>query len=193
VAKPAIDEYTTPDEAVDALEGLGADDHRRLDLLARNRAWGLRQKGWPDVLNTAIERILSGTRRWPRQVPLVAFVAQTMRSVADEFRQQEGRDKVVVESDLLGGVDEPGTSIFQRVASDVATPEQELIAKETLARIEGLFAGDEEGLGIVMARAEGYSPAECHEMLDLTPTQYDTALKRVRRKLLRSNARDHDL
>jgi DNA-directed RNA polymerase specialized sigma24 family protein len=115
-----------------------------------------------------------------------------MRSVADEFREQEARDLSVSESDLLASEGDVQVSIFERVASSEGTPEEELIAKETLARIENLFADDAEGLGIVMARAEGYAPAETQKLLDLTPTQYDSGLKRVRRRLLRSKAQEHD-
>lgn len=192
MAEPAIDDYATPDETIDALAGLSAAEHRRLERLARNRAWGLRHRGWEDILNTAIERTLAGTRRWRRRVPLVAFLAETMRSVADELRAQESRDLSVPESDLPGAEDEQ-ISIFERVASCASTPEEEMIAKEILARIEELFVGDEEGLGVVMARAEAYGPAETQDLLGLTPTQYDSALKRVRRKLLRGNVQDHDL
>lgn len=192
MAELAIDDYATPDEAIDALERLDAGEHRRLERLARNRSWGLRHRGWEDILNTAIERVLAGTRRWRRRVSLVAFLAETMRSVADEYRDQESRNRSVAESDLLASEGNVQVSIFERVASGEGTPEEELIAKETLARIENLFADDAEGLGIVMARAEGYDPAETQSLLDLTSTQYDSGLKRVRRRLLRSKAQEHD-
>lgn len=192
MAEPPIDDYATPDEAINALERLDADEHRRLERLARNRSRGLRHRGWEDILNTAIERICSGSRRWRRRVPLMAFLAQTMRSVVDEFRDEESRDLSVPESNLLAPEGDVQISIFERVASSEGTPEEELIAKEALARIENLFADDAEGLGIVMARAEGYAPAETQELLDLTPTQYDSGLKRIRRRLLRSKAQEHD-
>jgi DNA-directed RNA polymerase specialized sigma24 family protein len=62
-------------------------------------------------------------------------------------------------------------------------PEKEAGAREELKAIEAQFCDDDEGLAVVMARAEGYSPEEIQKMFNLNPTQYDSTLKRIRRRL----------
>ncbi|MBT1517494.1 hypothetical protein KIP88_45225 [Bradyrhizobium sp. SRL28] len=61
----------------------------RLSLLARAWAAGLRYHDTDDLLYEALDRILSGRRLWPSEVPLPAFLSQVMRSIASQWRQED--------------------------------------------------------------------------------------------------------
>lgn len=161
----AESEYATADEAAVALEQLGPGGRIRLEKIARNRLRGLNTE-WEDLLQEALTRILEGSRKWPRNLPIINFVAGVMKSLASERWQQQSRsynEESLSESN-------PG-------------PEKEAEAREELKAIEAQFGDDDEGLAVVMARAEGYSPEEIQNMFNLTPTQYDSTLKRIRRRL----------
>lgn len=59
-------------------------DLLRLGAIARMRARGLPGLDALDLLNEALLRLLAGTRSRPANVPLVALLATTMRSVAHD-------------------------------------------------------------------------------------------------------------
>ena len=71
-------------DIVDELRGLTDADLGRLEQIARLRAIGLHDVEWRDLLHEAVTRMLEGTRQWPKDVGLVVFLRQTMRSIASE-------------------------------------------------------------------------------------------------------------
>ena len=158
-------EYASPEEAAAALEQLGPADRIRLQKLARSRLHGLNAQ-WEDLLQEALTRILEGTRRWPRDVSLINFVAGVMRSLASENWHQQSRSH----SQESGSESHPG-------------PEKEAEARAEIKAIEDHFGDDDTALAVVMARFEGYSPEEIQTMFTLTSTEYDSTLKRIRRKI----------
>lgn len=188
MAEHAPDDHASIDEAVAALEQLGTADKVRLEKIARNRVRGLRHVDWTDVLQEAVARIIEGTRKWPRQVPLISFLAGVMRSIANEHWEQHSRTTaagIVSEVDAQPFGETVSGGIVEAVPSGNPGPDRELEAKRELEAIEELFTDDEDALAIVMARAEGYSPAEIQKDFDMNPTQYASALRKIRRRLLR--------
>ena len=167
-----------PDRDVaDALRTLADADLLRLQAIARLRARVLPGVDWADLLQEAVLRCLDGSRAWPVGVPLVAFLAMTMRSVADDHRRRHRRET------------RAGLSAGQAAAAALADPgpdpERAMQAVQALAGIERLFAGDEIALRIVAGLAEGLSPLEIRTRNGFGQTLYDTARKRMRRALMR--------
>jgi RNA polymerase sigma factor (sigma-70 family) len=163
-----VSEYVSPDDAAAALEALGTADRIRLELIARNRLHSS-SDAWTDLLQEAVKRILEGTRKWPRGVPLVAFVAEVMRSLASEYKRQQRQIQP----------ENPTNSPI----SDNPGPDREAEARAEIRAIEDHFGDDDQALAVVMAKFEGYSPEEIQDMFSLTSTQYDSTLKRIRRKV----------
>lgn len=161
-------EFVSSDEAAAALAALSPADRIRLEKLARNR---LHDAGdaWRDLLQEAVRRILDRSRKWPRGVPLIAFVAEVIRSLASEYRRQESRLTM--------------DDATKTLVSDNPGPDREAEARSEMKAIENHFGDDDEALAVIMARFEGYPPEEIQTMFNLTSTQYDTTLKRIRRKM----------
>ena len=63
----------SPDDVRQALASLSDTDLLRLKQIGKLRSSGL-PLTWEDLLNEALRRMLSGARRWPRSVPLVAVM-----------------------------------------------------------------------------------------------------------------------
>ena len=114
-------------------------------------------------------RILDGTRKWPRNVPIIVFVAGVMRSLAGEYWKEQRQIRFD---------DQTGSAI-----SADHGPERTASAKAELKAIEAYFGDDDEGWFVAMARADGYSPEEIQHMFNFTSTRYDSTLKRIRRKI----------
>lgn len=172
-------------EVVEALNRLTKAALLRLKRIGQLRAAGLSGTGWDDLLNEAICRALSGDRRWPKGVPFVAFLAQTMRSIASEERR---RIRTQPSSTGTKEASDDSRGVAQEAAEDL-TPERLLLAKDAIRRIEALFADDPLALEVLNGLALGLEPDEIMERTGSTKTQYASAQRRIRRQLVRR----HDL
>jgi DNA-directed RNA polymerase specialized sigma24 family protein len=157
-----------PTEAALALKLVTDMDLLRLKTIARLHARGLPPDvAWDDLLQEAITRVLTGRRRKPDAVAMVAFLAGVMRSLRSEHWRR-----------VRGG----GAVVRQELAPD---PERALIAAQELEAIGRLFADDLVVLRIITGLAEGLSPEEIRLAFGLSTTDYDSARRRMRRCLLR--------
>jgi DNA-directed RNA polymerase specialized sigma24 family protein len=130
-----------------------------------------------DVLHEAITRALDGSRKWPRDMPILAFLSGIMRSICDDqWRRARREIEVLVRAedlvDLCGPVISP-------------SPERVVNAAQSLAAINRLFASDPLALKIIAGLAEGLTPAEVCKLHGMSERQYRTTRKRMRRALLR--------
>ncbi len=163
------------------MAGASSADLVRLKALARLWARGLPGGvGWTDVLHEAIARALDGSRKWPPDVPILAFLSGIMRSICDDQWRRARRElEVLVHgedlADLCGSGDEMKSP----------SPERVVAAAQSLAAIDLLFACDPLALKIIAGLAEGLTPREICKLHGMSERQYDTTRKRMRRALLR--------
>lgn len=163
---PSIDE---------ALAALSDADIARLYKLSRLRAYALHDIDDKELLHMAIERALSGRRPWPPGVPLIAFLAEVMRSIADDYLKREQRhvdDEPIIDD-----------RAHLNPGQQNSTPEGLHYAKYALEAVDKHFEDDEEAWLVVNAWAEGYTGKELETHTGLTDKQYEAAAKRIRRNL----------
>ena len=177
-------EIATREECAEALGQLSDEDYERLEKIARLRVVGLHAVAWRDLLHDAIERLLDGRRRWPRNVPLVVFLRETMRSIAnDHWRRLDG-PVVVAESEMVTD-DQTDSRPVANAVDETADPERHASAEETIRRIEDAFEGDDEALRVLAAMATGQSPREIQQEIGMDETRYASTRRRIRRRLQR--------
>jgi RNA polymerase sigma-70 factor (ECF subfamily) len=169
-----------------AIQCLSEGDLLRLKALARLRARSLPGIEWADILNETIMRALSGTRRWPHGVPIISFLAWSMRSVCDEYWRKTRRERRVIVSSEGTRTTWPPDQADEAPDAD---PERTAAAVQMLAVLDALFAQDETALKIIAGLEDGLSAAEIRLRYGLSETEYDSARKRMRRTLLRHNLR----
>jgi DNA-directed RNA polymerase specialized sigma24 family protein len=175
-------------------------DLLRLKTIARLHARGLPPDvGWEDLLQEALTRVLTGTRTAPEGVSTVAFLAGVMRSLRSEHWRRvaaglgaggDGRRRAGPTSDYRSY---PSREAALRDAGletaalpdPVADPERSLIALQELDAIERLFADDPVVLRIIDGLGEGLTAEQIRATLGLSKTDYDSARRRMRRRLLR--------
>ena len=170
-------------EVVAALDALTPEDLLRLRQLAKLRSSALVVMDWEDLLNEAIQRALEGVRQWPRLVPFMAFMVQTMRSIASEERRERQANLTVSEVDLVSS--DSSTLALDQLTVNEVDPAREIEAREFLSNIESMFASDEDALAVLRGFALGLTPNEIRESNGLTATQYATTQRRIRRALAR--------
>ena len=173
-----IEEAPAQQDVARAIDELSDGDLLRLKVLARQRARGLPGGvAWTDLLQETVLRALSGARRWPAGVPLMAFLAGVMRSICSEhWRRAQRERQVLVDAEA---------SAERADGSPGADQERVVAAAEALAAIYCRFAEDATVLKIMVGLAEGFSASEIRSRHEMTQTEYDSARKRLRRAILR--------
>lgn len=181
------------EEVAAVLAAMSDADLVRLEQFARLRAAGMRWLDWRDLLHDAIDRVLDGTRRWPSRLPFIVFMRETIRSIAHEAWRSRAEGPITTEADLPISCDADEPVLLQRVAADVPDPEREIIARQMLGKIEALFANDPNVSAILSGMADGRAPEEIQEQAGMSPTQYASAQKRIRRGLTRAFSEGREL
>ena len=182
---PLVDKrILTPAQTALALELVDQMDLLRLKSIARLYVRGLPPEiAWDDLLQEALTRVISGSRRRPEGVTTVAFVAGILRSLRAEYwrrvtRESGGHGKLRIDH-------ENDESFALDLPDPAAGPERALSARQELDAIKQLFAADLVALKIIDGLGEGLSADQIRRSTGLSKTDYDSARRRMRRILLR--------
>jgi DNA-directed RNA polymerase specialized sigma24 family protein len=180
----AIGELSKPEtkhlafeEVLEQLDSLSPRDKRRLKLTELRRLSGTDfQEGL--LYQEAVCQVLLGERRCPREGSFVAFLAQSMRSVASHRRKELARQVPITKVDASGNlVDVP-------IAADQLNPEEALIEQEVadvVTEIYKLLEGDEEAQLTIVAITLGKKGKELRDELGIDQARFDYIMKRIRR------------
>ena len=163
--------HLTPGEVRRIIGRLRGPDLVRLAALARVWAAGLRQYDADDLLNEALDRVLSGRRPWPVDVPLPAFLSQVMRSIASQWRQEDRREPLKE--------DETGVMFEEEGHNPGACYEM----GDLITRMRRALATDPPALGVFEHILADSDREDAQAALDMNATQYDTARRRMVRQL----------
>jgi len=166
------DDASTGDVAR-ALAALTHAELLRLKRLAQLRARLVPGLDWEDLLNDALLRALDGSRRWPRSVPLRAFLAGIMRSLADA-RARERRQRIE-------------RSLAEAGGDSVAAPDAQVHARQCLKAIAAFFAADGEILMLIAELTHRQAGPAAASPPALSPKRRDAARKRLARAILRGD------
>ena len=136
-----------------------------------------------ELFQEAIYRAIAGTRKCPKGVSVVRFVAEAIRSIAhDELQKVEyQRDEVSVHDETIENPEaitpqEPGQTAEGRMISN----EQ---IRGTENRLLELFDGDDEAQLIVLGMLTGTEGADLREVTGLDQTGFNSKRRYVRRKI----------
>ena len=179
----AIRKIASKQDVVNRLRGLTNAELRRLERIARIRMIGLHEIEWQDLLHEAIVRMLDGTRQWPKDVDLVFFLRQTMRSIASDYWRRRKVNPVVSESQLRDPSEEVEGTLLEVAVDPTADPERDAEVAETITQIKQAFEGDLEALHVLSGMAIGKSPREIQDEGHMDARRYATTQKRIRRRL----------
>jgi RNA polymerase sigma-70 factor (ECF subfamily) len=134
------------------------------------------------MLQEALTRVFAGSRRRPESVTVVAFVAGVLRSLRSHYWRRLRRE---LRNDQLR-IDRQGDeSVALDLIDPTPGPERALDARQQLALIKMLFADDPQALTIIDGLAQGLSAERIRLSTGLSKTDYDSARRRMRRRVLR--------
>ena len=167
--------FATPHEARDAINKLQKADHAKLLAIARGFA-RIRLRNSvvapEDLLHDAVVKTLDGRRRWNREVSILKHLDRVMESDAGHL----------VEQRVARGTGHLPENHSEPAAHD-PDPEGRLQGHDELDDLVALFCDDQTALDILRLKRDGYSASEIQSELGMGKTQYETATKRIRRRL----------
>jgi len=172
------EEYAIADEVRAELARLQRAEWHSLELRARTLARGsiISPK---ELVHTAVERLLApGERHWHPAETIQNCIARTMRSLVQDWWRRDQRSIVAANATSAGLRDDPGP---HRIAA----------ARQAFANLSIILEDDKNTLEIALAMAAGQTPTEIQTHHRITQTEYDTALKRIRRALRKLNRTDY--
>jgi hypothetical protein len=169
------------------MEALGEADLVRLEKFARYRVRGLGRRAsgrsHEDLLNEAIADTLDPEkRRWNKDVSFVRYLIGAMRSISSHWGEQFDADEPRLESEVVRTSEEgEPLSPLDLAGSDAPGAERTAEAKQQLELIEKMIAGDRIVSDILGGMRAEMLPSEIRDALGLSQTEYETAMKRLRR------------
>ncbi|MGY3532204.1 sigma-70 family RNA polymerase sigma factor [Bradyrhizobium sp. USDA 4452] len=171
--------HFAPEEVLEKLDSMSADDKRKLRLIERRRRGGTDFQE-NELYCEALTQAIVGQRHCPREESFVAFLAQSMRSIASHRRKALGRK----ESLTSDGRGHDGGE--KQVASDQLDPEALLIEKQAEDVIKVIYEaleGDEEAQLAVIAISGQNRGKALRDEIGVDQAGYDYIMKRIRRTL----------
>lgn len=138
-----------------------------------------------DLLEEAVIDTLAGNRRWNKsKVSFAGHLRGAVRSISSHWEEQFNPDEPHLESELTSVSPEGKEwNPLMQVKSSMPNQDRVLDAKQQVEEIERLFADDMVPSLIIQGFREGMSGPEVRTTLELSQTEYDTAMKRIRRKV----------
>jgi len=182
---------TTPDEINAAVETLSGTEWYRLRKFADAHILLLGEKAGdrrgPDLLNTAFERLLDGSRTWDKtKVGFMGLLYGAMRSIANSWLRKKVTPteapvlaSALVKEDEDGNLSDPAED-FESQSPDDATM---LVYRTTLDQINKVCADDEEIQMVLEGFRDGLDPSGIRELWGFSQTKYNAIVRRMRRRL----------
>lgn len=195
---PGIRRFATNDDVRMSIEMLSDIDKVRLMKAATILLPGSEYGCAMDLVNEAVLRTMNGEdasgRRWPIHVPFMAYMIETMRSLASDSRRSfDARKKLSYEflATETMTADEVLFQDFDIYAESAENEFEEMQNRQELETrqnadlrvMDDAFKDDAQIQWILMGYKDGYSAAEIRELSEMSKTEYATAQRRLRRKI----------
>lgn len=168
------DAYLTILEIKALIKVLTAADIFRLSHIAKQYKYCLMDAD--ELLNEAIVVTASGTRKFRRTVPLVAFLAETMWSIASNEKRKLDRKAAPID-------DDPVNDPILNLPDNTVSLENEAAADQELKHIYELFKDDDDVTMLLMGICDGLTPDEICKTANWNRTTYNSVRKKLRRGL----------
>lgn len=140
-----------------------------------------------DLLFITFEKVYDGSRNWPKNLKVLKFFQNTMQSVLDNEL------KKVKEELLLNSPNEDGEEPINSIPDNSAGIENKIITEQEIDNIFSLFNDDKIAKELIEGRMENLNKKELLELLNLTDVEYESKLKKIRRRISKKYPKGIDL
>lgn len=179
--------YASPQEVLAAFESLPDEDLLAIRAVAERHIRGTRYSEPADLIHEVLDKCLQGTRHWPVNVPLGAFINEAMKSIA--MTERTSRDNTHVVHLDTGGFDALDHDLM-RAHIDFMNP-QELyeekqmaeLGKAKITALKKAFSDDPIAKILIVAWANNVQTKDVLSLNNISKKDYDAARKRIARRL----------
>ncbi len=187
IGNDTANEHATEKEVIYAIKHLSEADKIKLIRIAKLRIRELKHCNWEDLINTAMLRVITRTRKWPKSVTFLQFITGCIRSIASEiYEKEKERRKACVysENTFQTEIKSDSEGILDSALDESPDQEAELILKQLINDLISFFENDKEAYTVLILKVQGYPTEEIKKNLGINNLQYATTFKRISRKLL---------
>lgn len=174
-------DHLTLNEVRAAIEALSDADWLRIEKIAKLYSRNRRLEA-DDLLQTTLMRTLEGTRRCPRCVDFVRFLAAAMRSIASDDVKAWTRKPELKTVPKFGG-DEDEFDFADLSPDPEVTLADQQEAEQIAARVLMLFEDDVVAQTIVEGQMEDMSADELRDLTGLDTKAYASKRRLIRRRI----------
>lgn len=169
-------------EFFDALEALDERQNLTLHNFSAQLLAGSEYTSGIDLLHEVIERVLTGSRKWRRDIPFGSFLHEAMRSVASVEKRHPQRRAISYEDWMEPDVemgDDDQTEFTSTPEEMLMKRQEERQLREALDSAKARLAHDKEALAIFSGLAEQMTPAEIRKANQISEKAYKAARARI--------------
>lgn len=123
-------------------------------------------------------------RHWNRDVDLVWYLSEAMRSISTNWKRQSKKEKHIGLELPAHDAEGHEQSPLKYLPSPEAAADRILIAKEKVARIFRMFKDDTEATQVLQGLDDGLRPNEIRQKYGLDKNKFAAAVKRIRLKTM---------
>ena len=167
--------------------------HSYADFKVKGLGYKAKGRDGKDLLQESIIKVLEDFRTWPKEsVDFFWFLKGVIRSTADSWKKTYNPDETEITATDLNNISADGDAKepFLNMASEAETPENCIINEENtryaegeIHKIENMFKNDPIILEIIDGMEAEMSGPEIQEVTGISKTKYESAIKRMRRKV----------
>ncbi len=181
-ASDSSDGFLSPEEVSAAMRALPAADKQKLDAIETIKRRGTGY-GRGMLLHEVTCRVWLGDRRCPRNVPVMAFLVMTMRSIAGHDR--EARKKLrTLHAVPREGIAMSATAVAEDVSMAAhAAADRAARDSEAVDNLCEHFPDDEEAQLLILGWSDDLRGKELQDATGLDKAGVERVAKRVRKKM----------
>jgi hypothetical protein len=133
-----------------------------------------------ELVHEAICRVLEGKREWPRDLEKLGFLAGVIKSIAGDRRRALERTVPLNEE---SEVREARRGLMDYEGTEARKIRAKLDEKRIMMRIMTLFDDDPIAQQVVIGMVDGARGEELEQASGLSPTEYESKRKKIRRRI----------
>jgi hypothetical protein len=179
---PTDTEHLNHEQVVAALDGLTDLDRARLAKVEQRHLDGTDFAAC-DLVQEGICTALFEEKKCPRTTPFIAFLAQSMRNIADRRRKRLKRQVPIAGGATQGESDDEFdlTDDAPGAEDQIVQAEREKRAAEVWAVLQPHYAVDEEISWVLLGWEGDMRGKELREFASMTQDRLDYTIKKIRR------------
>jgi len=173
----------SPDEFMAALAGLPPDEKLKLAKIEAIFRKGTSYRSGA-LLGEVGARVALDKRHCPRDVSIMAFTIEVMKSISYHERQRLSRERALFADSKPTGTGSGETTFSPSLEAQAAwLKERQAQSDEAMEEIYQLFEKDEEAQQVIAGLSLGLKGAELRNETGLDQAKLDYAKKRIRKKI----------